>query len=118
MYESGMAQPRYPNDGTISVLDELRRRAAVEPNDAADTVAKLTDIALHGMGQIGLFSTDIFAPPDLFCRQKNGWLCFYVAKPLPPGDADVVALLCVRFVPGTMARLEQEVANRRALFGV
>jgi hypothetical protein len=81
-------------------------------------MAKLTAIALHGMGQIGLFSTDTYDPPDLFCRQKNGWVCFYVAKPLPTGDAEVVALLCNQFVPGTLAWLQQEVTNRRTLFGV
>jgi hypothetical protein len=114
-----MAVPRYLHGGTISVLDELKRWSKVEPIDTADTVAKLTAIARYGMGQIRLFSIDTYNPPeDLFCRQRNGWVCFYIAKPLPAGDADVVALMCNHFAPGTLIWLEQEISHRRNVFGV
>ena len=107
--------PNYFTDGGISVVAELYQWKAAQWQDVADTLAKLTAIGQYGMSQIGLFSHDTYIPPDFFCRQLNGWACFYVAKPLPTGDALVYALLCCPVSSANSAAVQAEAARRRAV---
>jgi len=113
-----MAQPRYFSQGRISVIAEFRQWLAVHPQDAIDTVVKLTALGRHGMSQIRLFSNDIHNPPDFFCRQLNGWACFYVARPLPNSEAFVVALLSTPVSSSTGLAVAAEAQRRRTLAGV
>ena len=112
-------QPVYFTQGAINVAAELQQWAASPQwQDAADTVAKLIAIGKHGMSQIGLFSTDTYSAPDFFCRQVRGWACFYVARPLRAGDAEVYALRCAAVSSSTSSHAQNEANRRRQLAGV
>jgi hypothetical protein len=114
-----MAQPVYLSEGRIDVVAEFRLwLQQPQWQDAVDTIAKLTAVAQHGMDLIRLFSVDTHAPPDLFCRQLNGWACFYVARPLNDTEAFVVALHCTPVSSASGLAAAKEAQRRRALAGI
>lgn len=113
-----MAQPLYFSQGGINVASEFQQWLTANWQDATDTISKLTALGLHGMGQINLFSNDTHAPPDFFCRQVNGWACFYVAKAISNTEAQVAALYCTAVLPTTGLAAANEAQRRRTLAGV
>ena len=114
-----MAQPVYFSQGTINVVDELHQwLQSAQWEGAVDTVAKLHNVARHGMALIRLYSTDTHDPPDLFCRQLNGWACFYVAFAINDNEAFVLALYCTRISSSTGLAAANEAKRRRNLAGI
>lgn len=71
-----------PRRGGIDVVREFQIWNAADFAEATTTMAKLCLIANMGLGQVqqNAWGRDRQVDKDMWCRERNGWLCFYVAQ--------------------------------------